>query len=214
MPRLKERMKILHEPSTHEIFMCLSHMPKWSEILFSHGVEKPYKPFLKWLLEAKFFSDREEKMTVKKLSSDFKADASKVTKWLRQIYDDIIDLNFEKPDLFCINEEIKVLLHMKAFDNYCSLFVSLPALPREFESFRFSFARGKLGIDYFWVKKIEYLIEDDKTYITVWLQDGFVNRYREFALDKAIFQGWISFRDRYEKYDGEIDSELRNLYRT
>jgi hypothetical protein len=189
-------------------------MPKWSEILLTHGAEKPYKTFLKWLLEARFFPEREEKITVKKLSSGFKMDTSKVTKWLRQIYDDIIDLNFERPDLFFVDGKIKVQLYMKAFDSYCSLFVSLPALPRELESFRVPFVRGKLGIDYFWVKKIEYLIEDDKTNIIVWLQDGFVNRYREFALDKAIFQGWMSFRDRYEKYDIEIDNELRNLYRT
>ena len=52
---------------------------------------------------------------------------------------------------------------MKAFHNYCDLFVSLPALPRKFESFKFSFIRGKLGIDYFWVKKVEHLIEADKT---------------------------------------------------
>lgn len=167
MSRSKERIKILHEPSTHEIFMCLSCMPKWSEILLSHGAGKPYKPFLKWLLEARFFPNREEKITVKKLASDFKTDTSKVTKWLRQIYDDIIELNFEKPDLFCSASKIKVQLHMKAFDNYCSLFVSLPVLPREFESFRFSFVRGALGIDFFWVKKVEYLIEDDNTNITV-----------------------------------------------
>lgn len=214
MPRIKERIKILHEPSTHEIFMCLSCMPKWSEILFARGAEKPYKPFLKWLLDARFFPDREEKMTVKRLSSDFKADTSKVTKWLRQIYDDIIDLNFDNPELFCADGEIKVQLYMKAFDSYCNLYVSLPTLPREFESFRFSFVRGKLGIDYFWVKKVEYSIEDNKTHITIWLQDGFVNRYREFALDKAIFQGHLGFRDRYEKHDIEIDNELRDLYRT
>ena len=214
MPRTKERIKILHEPSTHEIFMCLSYMPKWSEILWTHGAEKPYKPFLKWLSDFRFFPEREEKMTVKKLSSDFKADTSKVSKWLHQIYDDILDLNYEKSDLFCTANEIKVQLFMKAFDNYCDLFVSLPALPREYESFRFSFVRAKLGIDYFWVKKVEHLVEGDKTEIKVWLQDGFVNRYREFALDKAIFQGWMSSRDPYEKYDLEIDKELRDLYRT
>ena len=100
MPQLKERTKILHQPSTHEIFMCLSYMPKWSEILWTHEVDKPYKPFLKWLIETRFFPHREEKITVKKLSLDFKMDASKITKWLHQIYDDIIELNFEKSDLF------------------------------------------------------------------------------------------------------------------
>jgi len=33
MARIKERTKIFHQPSTHEIFFCLRSMPAYSKLL-------------------------------------------------------------------------------------------------------------------------------------------------------------------------------------
>ena len=55
MPRIKEKQKIIHEPSTHELFLCLGEMPSYSKILLENNSDKPYSKFLQWLLEINFY---------------------------------------------------------------------------------------------------------------------------------------------------------------
>lgn len=212
MGRTKERRKILHEPSTHEIFYCLSNMSSYAKILSRQSSEKQYVNFLHWLIEKDFYSTRTEKISIKKIATDFKSDSAKVTKWIHEIYEDIFELNNDKPELFQ-TEGIKVTMYFRSYDNTCTLFTSLIVLPREFETIRMYFVKAKVGIDYFWVKKVEHTVEEDKTEITLWLEGGFLNKYREFALDKALFQGWIHFMDVYDKHSFELDDELKKIYK-
>jgi hypothetical protein len=186
-------------------------MPGWSKLLSVHVSNKQYITFLKWLIEVNFYNEREDRLTVKKIASDFKGDTAKITKWIHQIYEDIFELNEDKPDLFQING-IKATLHMRDYDNYGMFNLSLPILPREYEEFRFPFIKGKLGIDYFWVKRVEHIVHNDITSIDITLEGGRLNKYREFALDRAIFQGWIDYMDIYDKYKFEIDDKLKTLF--
>lgn len=70
-----------------------------------------------------------------------------------------------------------------------------------------------MGIDFFWVKKVEHEIVNDDTEVTIWLEGGFLNKYREFALHKALYQGWIGFMDEFDKHSFELDEELNKLYK-
>lgn len=210
MGRTKERVKIYHEPTTHEVLGCLGSMPKFSEILSLKNLDKPYKEFLGWLLQKNFYNNYREKITIKMIASEFKIDSVKVTKWLHEIYEDILELNDEEPSLFQ-KDGIKVAFYMKNYDNGCTFLISLPVVPREYETIRFHFVKAKMGIDYFWVKKIEHTLDDENVKVTLWLQGGFLNKYREFALDKALFQGWIHFMDVHRKHEFELDDEIKRL---
>src|SRR5258705_801909 len=199
MARIKERRQILHEPSTHEIFQCLSGMPAYSKILLGNKPDEPYADFLKSLIQVNFYNSEEEKISIKMLATDFKTNTSKATKWINEIYQDIFELNCDKPELFQ-GDGIKVTLYMKAYDNHCNFYTTMPVLPREFETLRFPFAHGKVGSDYFCVKKVEHEIDESSVAITLWLECGVLNKYREFAFDKALFQGWISFMEVHQKH--------------
>jgi len=212
MGRTKERRKILHEPSSHEIFYCLCGMPSYCKILADQSDDKPYIDFLKWLIEKNFFNDRTEKISIKKIATDFKSDSTKVTKWIKIIYEEIFELNFDKPELFQ-GDGIRLSMYIRHYDNGCTIYTSLPVLPREFETIRFPFVKGKVGTDQFWVKKVEHQIEDDIATVTLWLDGGTLNKYREFALDKALFQGWIHFMDIYDKHSFELDDEIKKIYK-
>lgn len=83
MPRLKEKIKILHKPTTHEIFVCLSDMVTYSRLLLEYGPPKPYRDFLKWVIVMNFYKT-EGRINIKKISADFKTDTSKITKWISQ----------------------------------------------------------------------------------------------------------------------------------
>ncbi len=212
MARSNERRKILHNPSTHEIFLCLSWIPAYSKILADHGPRKSYSDFLDWLIQKRFYNDRTGKVIIKNIAKEYKSDSAKVTKWMREIYEEIFDLNYDRPELFQ-KEGVKVCLYFSHYDNGCTFYTSLPAVPREFETVRFPFVKGKVGIDFFWVKNVEHEIIEDVTSISIWLSGGFLNKYRQFALDKAIFHGLIHFTDVYDRHDFELDDEIRKIYR-
>jgi hypothetical protein len=121
-------------------------------------------------------------------------------------------LNFDRPPLFQ-NDSVKVQLYLKYYDDACIFYTALPALPREFEQVNFPFVKAKVGTDFFWVNRIQHEITENRTNIVVWLKGGILNKYREYVLDKALFQGWIGLMDVYHKHDIQIDNELKNIYR-
>lgn len=212
MGRTKERRKILHEPSTHEIFRCLSGMTDYSKILLEHSTGNAYDDFLRWLIEKDFYNDQMEKISIKQIALESQNNAAKVTKWLKEIYQEIFKLNSDKPELFQ-SEGVKLTMYFNNYDNSCTIYTSLPVMPRQFETISFLFVKAKVGVEYFWVKKIEHEIVMNTITITLWLEGGFLNKYREFALDKALFQGAIHFMDVYDKRDFELDDELKRIYR-
>jgi len=213
MRRFKQKKeKIIHRSSTLEIFGCLAGMPDYSKILLENISDKTYAEFLRWLIAGDFYINEEEKTSIKKVATNFKTDTGKVTKWLREIYKDIMEINFNKRELFQ-REGIKLQLYMKSYDNYCMFFTSMPVLPREYETIKIPFVKGVVGEDQFFVNKVEHIVEDNSVEIMLWLEAGTVNKYRQFALDKALFQGHIGFGDIYWKYAFELDKILKETYR-
>lgn len=212
MARFKEREKIYHKPSTLEIFGCLSGKFTYAKILAAHTTEKAYATFLQWIIEKEFYSERNENISIKKIAADFKSEPTKVTKWIKDIYADIFDLNYDKPELFQ-RSGIKVCFYCRYYDDSCFLNTFVAALPREFETVKIPFVKGKMGTDYFWVEKIEHQFFDDEHDITIWLKSGSANKYRQFALDKALYQGHIHWADVFHKYDYELDQEIKRIYR-
>ncbi|MBK8451700.1 MAG: hypothetical protein IPL42_17475 [Saprospiraceae bacterium] len=212
MFRTKERAKIIHQPSTLEIFYSLSCMPSYSKLLLDQCPDKPYSDFLVWLIEQEFYKDRAEKIAIKKISADFMTNPIKVTKWIKEIYEQIFELNSDKPELFQ-KKGVKVCLYMSHHDSSCHINTSLPTLPREFETISFPFVKGKLGTDHFWVKKVQHEIVEDIVEIFIWLEGRTLNKYREFALAKALFEDKIHFMDVFHMQEYEIDKELKMIYR-
>lgn len=212
MSRTKERRKFIHEPSTHEIFSCLRSMVKWSNILFDHGPDKAYKPFLKSLIDCRYLEGREEKTTIKKIAGSFGLKTTKVTKWLHEIYNDILELNNDQEALFT-NDKTPITLFFRYFDSSGSFTIGLDIIPRVYEEFNMYFIKAKVGTEMFWVKKVEHEYSDEGVRIFLWLEGGILNRYREMAVEEALFKGWIGFMEHWDKTNSEIDDILLRYIR-
>ena len=207
MSRTKERRKIIHEPSTHEIFSCLSSMISWSQILLEHGPQKEYHPFLKQLVDVKYFEDKEGKVTIKQLAATFNIKTTQATKWLHKIYDDILELNFDKPALFT-NNKITTSFYCQHYDNSATVYLGLDVLPREYEHFAFHFIKAKVGTGNFWVSRVEHEVYENVIQPTIWLEGDNLNKYREMAVEEGLFKGWLGFMDKWDKHSFEIDEIL------
>jgi hypothetical protein len=207
MPFTKKNKKFIHEPSTHEVFVCLSSMVNWSRILYEHGQDKEYKGFLKSLIDCNYLEGGEGKTTIKKIAGTFGLQATKITKWLHEIYNDILELNNEQETLFT-NNKIPVILFFSYFDSSGNFTVGLDVIPRVYEEFNMYFIKAKVGTERFWVKRVEYEYNDDSVRIFLWLEGGILNRYREMAVEEALFKGWIGFMEKWDKSNSEIDDIL------
>ena len=73
--------------------------------------------------------------------------------------------------------------------------------------------KAKLGIDYFWVKKVEHSIFDFESEICIWLEGGFLNKYREFAFEKISFHEKIGVMAEYDLHRFEIDKIIKSWIR-
>jgi len=207
MARIKEKPKLVHQATTLEYLYCLADMPKWSQVLCDHNSSKSYYEFLKWILEKQYFKD-DEKISIKKIADLSGYPSAKISKWLREIYEGILELNELQPQLFCFDGNAQVEFYFKYFDSYCSFNTSLPAVPRLHDTFDFFFIKAKVGTSSFWVKDVRHIIGEDRTYVSINLHGGLLNIYREFALSKALFEGTLNFRDVYQKNEFEIDRHL------
>lgn len=207
MARIKDKPKIVHRATTLEYLYCLSDMPKWSQVLLEQNNIKAYNKFLKWILEKQYFKN-EEKISIKKIAEISGYSSIKISKWLREIYEDILKLNELQPKLYCLPGNVQVEFHFKYFDNHGSFTTSLAAIPRIYETVDFFFIKAKIGSSSFWVKDVRHILGEDKTYVLIILSGTSLNIYREFALSKALFEGTINFMDVYHKYEFEIDEHL------
>ncbi|MBK9958760.1 MAG: hypothetical protein IPP11_09245 [Chitinophagaceae bacterium] len=212
MPRTKERKKHIHEPSTHEVFLCLSSMLAWSQILLEKGVVKEYQSFLKGLIETRYFEDREEKVTIKQIAASFKHQTTKVTKWLHEIYNDILELNNDKEELFT-NNKLPITCYFSYFDSSGSVTLGMDAVPRVYEEFNMYFMKAKVGCERFWVNRVEHEVHDTGAKIFLWLEGGILNRYREMAVEEALFKGWIGFMDQWQLTNSEMDDIIIKHHR-
>ena len=215
MPRKKVRPKFIHKATTQEYLHCLQNMPNWSHILLSQNNGKTYNDFLKWILKNDYFKTSEN-LTIAHISKQSGYSSAKVSKWLQEIYEGILELNENSPELFYTESGIQVELRIRYYDSFCFFSMTLPVVPRVYESFEFFFIKAKIGWDRFWVKNVEYEIDNNKNTICIFLEGGILNRYREFAVEKAKFEERISFQDFYRKFDFEIDDLIlgrnRELY--
>ncbi|MBZ5859440.1 hypothetical protein [Flavihumibacter profundi] len=212
MTRVKIREKILHVPSTKEIFYCLSSMPHWVSHLIQQEPDKPYNEMLSRVLKDNFYTDSADRRTIKSMAADLKIDAPKFTKWISSAYYDLLDLNFENPKLFQ-STGIPVTLYFAYFDSRAEIRSSVYAVPREYEKFSFNFVKAKVGTDTFWVKRIQHSIDAEGYELCIWLSGTILNRYREILLEKALFHKRIGWMETYQKSEWEIDEELRYWFK-
>lgn len=204
MGRRKDKPSINHTATSLEYLFSLGSMTIYSEKLLDVDNGKLYNEFLKLLLEKEFFNDHQN-INISKISKLTGFSTVKISKWLKEIYNDIILLNEEKPELFCCGNEIQVDLRCSYFDEYQIFTISLNTIPNKGDSFQFPFIKAKIGNDYFYVDAIYYQLENNKMEISITLKSGVYKSYRKFTFDKAKYEGKINIFDEINLLDFQID---------
>jgi hypothetical protein len=210
MSFIKDKDKFIFKPSTIEIFHSLSDAPRWVKLLL--GSDKEYSTFLEGLIRRDFYSERDGRITIKKICEDLKLSTAKANKWLEKIYDDLLELNDNNPSLFK-SEGVKHSLHFKYFDSHASLNIWLNITPRRHERFECFFIKAKVGTGNFWVENIYHDFKNSEQFIHIFLDGKTLNVYRELLIEQAKFEGVISYGEMMSKKEFEIDEILKGYYK-
>ncbi len=213
MARTKIKKEIHHEPSTHDLLMSLESMPQWIDVLLLN-TDKPFCPFIKWYSDQGFSKGISGKLTMKQISIEFgKANGGKITKWVKDAYNEILELHLHNDELFKEPAGIKQNYYIQHYSDVANLTLWLPVVPRIYEVIHIPFLKAKFGLDHFWIDLVDYDITRDGLDITIWLKGGFPNRYKDMLYYKAVFQDRLPFMSKYHMFDFEINETLLKLSR-
>lgn len=202
-----EKRKYEHKASTRDYLIALSYFPNFVKLLNSK--DKPYEKLTDWLIEKESFltDESRELPTIKELSNQVNIDKTIITKYLKQLYFEIFELNFNEPHLFKKEGQILCNLSFKFLGNYKSFNIGLDTIPRVGEHFDFFFMRAMLGCSSYSVSKIYHDLYHTGQSIMISLIWQHPNSYLNLLKEKAYLNREISFK---EYLDDEIETELED----
>jgi len=190
------------KPTTSDYFFALLHYPCYTKLLKADN--RPDKELISWLIkhgqkqpEEKLFSSLGE--LAKKLGISY----SSFSKQTQTIYESILDLNYDSPELFASPGQQLYTLSFDSLDNSCYFTMGLDVMPKYGERFSFSFVKPKCDCNIFYVEKIYHEIINGKQEVTITLNSREPNNYLNLLKDKAYLHHDISvmeyhFGERYK----------------
>ena len=139
----KKKVTFEHKATSREYLVALYYFPNFVKLLDLNN--KPYSKLAAWILEKEVFlkdkDDEFELPSIKALSKQLEIKSTDITKYLKQAYEEIIDLNNTKPMLFVKDGQIECGLSISYFDSHLFFTIGLNVLPRLDEHFEFTFSK-------------------------------------------------------------------------
>lgn len=209
----KKEIDHTYKGSSKEYLIALTRYPGFTKLI--NPENKPYKLFYDWLMknEKEFLDEDRVLPSIKDISKLLSIDNNKITKYLRMIYDEIIELNNEKPELFVKPGQLSCYLSFEYFKNYLGLTLGLNVLPRVGECFQFYFTKPKTDGWNFYVRRVdhEYYNNGHELYISLSYQSP--NHYLNLLREKAYLHRDISLHEYFTLSDYELENELLKIDR-
>lgn len=191
-------------PRINEIERSLFSEYRWIGFLADRG--KPYNHIIGGLMEIGRLWNSEEKdneqgaFSMRWMAERLEEKPSKITKWIRLIYNDLLELNMDEPHLFAGPGEI--LCEFLFEGNYDSYYVAfgVPCIPRVGDKVDFQFLEAVIGLRMYVVREVTISREKGETHINVHCRIGTeYNLYREFIRSKATFMGELDLMTEWRE---------------
>lgn len=193
---MKKQKEIFeYKASSKDYLLALTSFPSFTKKINiqGHSCQKMLEYFVN--NERHFLNEDSQIPTMKELSSILNINVNRLSAQLKLIYDEILELNFNKPQIFTKDDEIPCLLSFKYFDSYQTFNLGLKVVPRKSESFNFYFIKPRLGAASFHVERVYHDYENDGHSILLTLSPRYPNQYMELLKEKAYLRRDISFSE-------------------
>lgn len=215
MPRRREKKKYVFEykASTNDYLLALAYHPSFSKLLLP--TNKNYGIVLEWLISNEDFLKNEDNSlpSIKELSQNLNLDRTKVSKYLKDIYDDIFSLNEKKPNLFMREGQYLCDLSFSYLNSRAYFSMGLDVIPRVNDSLSFDFIKPKNGGSMFYVEDVSHELDGANHKISIYLTSDFPNKYLKLLKEKAYLRHYITFQEFLEPMSSEEVERLVKWYR-
>ena len=206
--------------SIRYIMSGLADQVQWMKLIRDES--KAYTKLIDYLLprwEPKnvLFPNEVEIETVAFYSGELHEKSATVNKWLRQIYNDIFDLNERHPELFATPEEHLCSFIYNSKEDRSGFWFNLgvKSVPRVGDCFSFYFARAVTDTYDFVIKDVTHRCQNGRLEIEIELADRLynANHYRNLLIEKARYLRLITIEDLYDS-EYHLNDKLKEIFKS
>ena len=149
-----QKKRYYNNPSTKDYLVALVYFPNFVKLLDTSNA--PYEKIITWLLEKESLLKEDDFYlpTIKQLAVELDIKTSNVTKYLKMIYEDIVALNHNKPELFKNEGQYSCRLSFTYIGEHYLFNLGLDVIPRVGEYLDIYFVNPMIGGTGFYVDKI------------------------------------------------------------
>jgi hypothetical protein len=196
-----------HKPKPREYMLALAYNMCYVKLLDFR--DKPYASLALWFIknEAELKDDDIPYPSINGIALEFGTDSKKITKWLKDIYDDIITLNQAQKNKFLGTGQIMCNLTFRYLGAATSFNLGLSVIPATGAHFEFNFIHPMIGRTGYFVSKIYHYLENGSHRVHIILEDEEPFLYYQLLKEKAYLENRIS----YAEYLGLHAVNNRNL---
>jgi hypothetical protein len=185
-------------------FVFLIEYPKYCKLLLDNN--KAYYQLLKWVINFSYNKTEETLIPdIKNVSKETSISYNIIAKYIADIYNDVFELNYDKPNKFIIDKQTACRVSFNYLGSYASFVVGFNYIPRVGEQFNFPFIKPKMGAELFWVKEVTHEMLDGYQIITIYLTYDEPNNYLQLLKEKAYLHHELDWME----YRGELDSDVK-----
>lgn len=194
-----------HKPKTRQYLIALYYFP--SAVKLIKPKNSLQKSLIAWFLDKEKYvaDDSYDLPSVKALGAELGVSNNVMSRLLKELYEEIFELNYAKPLLFKKANEILCDLSFSYIGNRASFTTSLAHIPRVGEGFMFFFIMPVLGWSSFWVRRVYYEYDNFRQRVSLILAASYPNAYLDLVREKAFLKREITFAELMQL---EIDKEL------
>ena len=207
------QIQYTHKATSKEYLVALIYYPCFRKLLQSEISD--YKELQNWLSEKESSLRDEEKPlpSLKEIAQELKIDTTTLTKNLKSIYHDIIDLNEKQPNLFRKEGQKLCFLSFNYLDQYAHFNLGLDVLPKVGEGFHFGFVKPINGGDSFHVEDVVHSYENGIHEVRIYLTSEYPIVYMKLLKEKAYLHRDISFSELLSSTNFSLQERLVKLHK-
>jgi hypothetical protein len=208
---IKDGNEVRYQASTQDIFIALTSEAQWLDLLEITD-EKILKLIHIIQAEGRKADDEQgDSPSMKMIAKEIGTNATNVSEWVVQLYNDLWKLNWQKPELFYDGALICECYFKGGLDRqYCYFELGLQHPFTPGDNFNWVFLRGKFPLMAFHVTSVghEHINGKMKTFIN--FKFGYGNQYRDMLLEKAHFLELVNYDELIDLPDYKIDELLQH----
>ena len=198
--------------STVQYLIRLVENPQYVQLLDLE--DKSYVSLVEWILcrSSMTFEGVDKYPPLKNIGASIGISGQKVTKYIKAIYDDIIELNNTSKDLFVMPDEIVCCFSFKYSKRSGYFYIGIKSVPRIGDQFIFDFMLPLVGTDMFYIRDISHIIIKGVHEVDVTATGHEQFLYLSLLREKAYLKNYITWRELngFVEEDRELNKRLTN----